>query len=260
MTTTALDHIVDIPSATKALVVAARSQGVAEWVKKVQSDWTSYIYIVTTDTNPNATLRVPANNGNEAMRCLSFIIDNYDSLPDFIAFRHGHEKSWHQEADAADEVNYLNLTTVRSRGYQNFYCVKDMCEQHVYLAAMQREKEASDGGTNKRLSARAGPEVNDAIYDHWLSWFDGAPMPEHITAACCAQFVVTKEAVYTRPKEKYIQWRQWLLATPLDSYLSGATLEYLWHIIFGMPPVVCESGDDCKCNVYTGPLQGNCGS
>lgn len=187
ITTTALDHLVDIPNATKALVVVTRSEDAADWVKKVRSDWTPYLYIVTTDTNPNATLHVPANNGNETMRYLSFIIDTYDSLPDFIAFRHGHEQSWHQESDAADEVNYLNLTTVRSRGYQNFYCVNDMCKQHVYLAAMQREKEASDGATSKRLSARAGPEVNDAMYDHWLSWFDGIPMPEHITAACCAQ-------------------------------------------------------------------------
>ena len=106
-------------------------------MEDVHPDWIQYPYLVTEDTDPNSTLTVPANKGNEAMRYLSFIIDNYDSLPDIIAF---HEYAWHQSFGSAAEVNNLNLTTVRFRGYQNFKCdaVPSGCDEHILLADKQR--------------------------------------------------------------------------------------------------------------------------
>lgn len=254
-----LDQIIDVPKESKALVVAARSREVIQWMEDVQPDWIQYPYIVTEDTNPNSTLSVPANNGNEAMRYLSFIIDNYDSLPDIIAFRHGHNTTWHQRFDSAAEINNLNLTTVRSRGYQNFNCeVRNYgCDQHIYLADKQRAENTNVNEANKLLSDRSEPEVDEAIYKLWDPWF-GIPLPEDVTAACCAQFVVTKTAVYTRTKQKYIEFRQWLLATSMESHQSGMVLERLWHVIFGMPPVSCEPNEQCYCSTYTSPLIESC--
>ncbi|CAD6577455.1 MAG: hypothetical protein ASARMPRED_008287 [Alectoria sarmentosa] len=187
ITQSALDHVVDVSKETRALVVVARTHDVTHWMDKVHSDWDQYTYLVSEDTNPNDTLHVPANVGNEAMRYLSFLIDRYDSLPDIIAFRHGHENSWHQTFDSAAEVNNLNLTTIRLRRYQNFQC-GDSCSQHIYLAETQRNEKRK-----KLLSTRSDPPVDAAIYEHWNSWF-GVPMPEDVAAACCAQFVVTKAA------------------------------------------------------------------
>ena len=253
ITQSALDHVVDVSKETRALVVVARTHDVTHWMDKVHSDWDQYTYLVSEDTNPNDTLHVPANVGNEAMRYLSFLIDRYDSLPDIIAFRHGHENSWHQTFDSAAEVNNLNLTTIRLRRYQNFQC-GDSCSQHIYLAETQRNEKRK-----KLLSTRSDPPVDAAIYEHWNSWF-GVPMPEDVAAACCAQFVVTKAAVYRWPREKYIEWRQWLLVTSLNDHHSGMVFERLWHVIFGMPPVQCESEDQCLCNVYTSPLVTDCPS
>lgn len=242
-----------------ALVLVARNHDSIQWMEDVHSEeWTRYTYIASEDTNPNNTLHVPANKGNEVMRYLSFIIDNYDSLPNIIAFRHGHEHAWHQEFDSAAQINNLNLTTVRSRRYQNFDCVFGR-EQHMYLAETQRKENASDSTIKKSLSTRSDPPVNAAIYEYWDAFF-GTPMPEDLTASCCAQFVVVKEAVYSRPKEKHMQWRQWLLATNLENHHSGMVFERLWHVIFGMPPVLCPADHDCPCNVYTGPLAQHCPS
>ncbi|CAF9908058.1 hypothetical protein IMSHALPRED_006569 [Imshaugia aleurites] len=253
-----LDQIVDIPKETKALVVSARSHDVVQWMKDVHEDWIQYPYIVTEDTNPSSTLSVPANNGNEAMRYFSFIIDNYDSLPDIIAFRHGHNTAWHQASDSAAEINHLNLATVRSRGYQNFNCIMGFgCDQHIYLAEKQRAENESTNEPSKLLSTRSEPPVDEAIYDNWDAWF-GVPMPEDVAAACCAQFVVTKEAVYQRTKEKYVEYRQWLLSTDLGNSHSGMVFERLWHVVFGMPPVMCMSNEQCYCDAYTSPLSGTC--
>ncbi|CAD6585711.1 MAG: hypothetical protein ASARMPREDX12_002099 [Alectoria sarmentosa] len=180
ITQSALDHFVNVSKETRALVVVARTYNVTHWMDKVHSDWDQYTYLVSEDTSPNDTLHVPANVGNEAMRYLSFLIDRYDSLPDIIAFRHGHENSWHQTFDSAAEVNNLNLTTIRLRRYQNFQC-GDSCSQHIYLAETQRNEERK-----KLLSTRSDPPVDAAIYEHWNSWF-GVPMPEDVAAACCAQ-------------------------------------------------------------------------
>ena len=256
----ALEHVVDVPEVRKALVVVARSRDEARWMEQVPEDWVQYLYLIDEDTNPNHTLSVPANKGNEAMRYLSFIIDNYDSLPDIMAFRHGHENAWHQSFDSAAEVNNLNLTTVRSRGYQNFNCeARSGCDEGILLADMQRAENASIGVTSRSLSRRSDPPVNAAIYEYWDEWF-GVPMPEELTSACCAQFIVAKEAVWHQSKQKYIEFRQWLMTSDLPDRHSGMVFEKIWHVIFGMPPAHCEAVDQCYCNVYTGPLTRDCPS
>lgn len=255
---TSLDQIVDIPKQSKALVVAARSRETIQWMEDVEPDWIRYPYILSENDNPNSTLSVPANNGNEAMRYLTFIIDNYDFLPDFIAFRHGHGSAWHQRFDSAIEINNLNLTTVRMRGYQNFNCEGSWgCDEHINLAEKQRKENAANSQAKRLLSARSFPEVDAAIYENWDTWF-GVPMPEDLTGPCCAQFAVTKEAVYRRTKEKYVEWRQWLLVNPLTAFHAGVVFERLWHVIFGMPAVLCQEDQQCWCSTFNDPLTESC--
>lgn len=256
VTQNSLGQIVDIPKLKKALVVSGRSRDEIGWMDDVHEDWIRYPYLITEELTPNSTLTVPANKGNEAMRYLSFIIDNYDSLPDIIAFRHGHKESWHQRFDSATEVNNLNLTTIHLRRYQNFKCA-DTCEYHIYLADRQRAENASKDETDKLISTRSQPEVHEAMYQNWDAWF-GVPMPEDVNSACCAQFVVVKEAVYTRTKEKYMEWLHWLLHTGLEDRLSGMVFERLWHFILGTAPVDCESAERCFCNIYNAPLTPEC--
>ena len=186
------------------------------------------------------------NKGNEAMRYLSFIIDHYDNLPDIIAFRHGHKESWNQRADAPAEVNNLNLTAVRQRGYQNFRCT-------LFDGRLNHECPALGEDIPEDYWESVEPELATTFTDIWDAWFGGA-RPEYLMTACCAQFVVTRESVMSRSKEKYIEYRQWLIDTELEDYFSGRVLERTWHIIFGKPPVWCEREEDCDCQIYTGPL------
>lgn len=245
----------------KALVVVTRSQEASRWMNDVDPSWTKYIYIVTEDalpsnSNSNITLSVPVNKGNEAMRYLSFIIDHYDNLPNIIAFRHGHLETWHQHANATSEVNYLNLTTVRQRGYQSFRCtLHDGLSNHDCPAEGETHVEDND----KSYWDSVEPELTKTYGDLWDAWFGGT-RPEYLMAACCAQFVVTRESVMRRSKEKYMEYRQWLIETELEDYFSGRVFERSWHVVFGKGAVSCEKEEECFCQVYTGPLGCNGGA
>ena len=237
----------------KALVVVSETQKEYRWMNKVDPTWTKYIYLVTEDSlNPssNTTLSVPVNKGNEAMRYLSFIIDRYDNLPSIIAFRHGHDKSWHQHLDAATEVNHLNLTTIRERGYQNFRCTLfDGVHKHD-CPYDQKDHLLHDG---KPYWEGVDPVTRDTFADIWDAWF-GGPRPEYLMSACCAQFIVTRESVLRRSRDKYMEYRQFLIDTELHDYHAGRIFEKTWHVVFGMPPVSCETEEECMCDVYTAPL------
>lgn len=62
-------------------------------------------------------------------------------------------------------------------------------------------------------------------------------MPEFVGAACCAQFAVSKEQVFLRPRDDYIKIRQWIIDTEKSDAMSGRVMEFLWHVIFGKESV-----------------------
>lgn len=238
----------------KALVVVTETLKDCLWMDNVDPTWTKYIYLVTEDSlNPpssDITLSVPVNKGNEAMRYLSFIIDHYRNLPSIIAFRHGHDKSWHQQLHSAAEVNHLNLTTMRERGYQNFRCTLN---DGVYTHDCPDDQKDHLLHNGKPYWEGVDSETKDTYADIWDAWF-GGPRPEYLMSACCAQFVVTRESVLKRSREKYMEYRQFLIDTDLHDYHAGRIFEKTWHVVFGMPPVSCETEEECMCEVYTAPL------
>jgi hypothetical protein len=80
--------------------------------------------------------------------------------------------------------------------------------------------------------------------------FPGEPLPSTVGVACCAQFAVTRDRIRARPVTDYQHYRQWLLDTSLEDYVSGRVLEYSWHIIFGKPAVYCPNAKECYCNTF----------
>lgn len=166
------------------------------------------------------------------MAYLTYIIDNYHSLPSTLAFLHSHRSgflsAWHTDTPLhsnIDALNSLQLAFVQKMGYVNLRCNWNPgCEPaHRY---------------NKHVT----PEV-------WRSVFAGASMsqfsqkgnksytPEQVGSACCAQFAVSRERVLQRPKKDYEGFRRWVLETEKSDAMSGRVMEFLWHVIFGMDAV-----------------------
>ncbi|RDL33835.1 uncharacterized protein BP5553_08203 [Venustampulla echinocandica] len=91
------------PHLSRSLVVASTTSSNLTWLAPAlaKSHWTPKVYVTDSANTP---LTVPVNKGNEAMTYLTYIIDNYDALPDIIFFHHDHSQDWHQLFSSAYEL------------------------------------------------------------------------------------------------------------------------------------------------------------
>lgn len=162
------------------------------------------------------------------MAYLTYIIDNYASLPSTMAFVHPHRSgflsAWHTDTPLhsnVDALKSLRIPFVQQNGYVNLRCNWNPgC----------RQKHTK----NAHVTA-----------DVWREIFTGTStdnsgshkVPARVGAACCAQFAVSRARVTERPLSDYDHFRQWIIDTDKVDAKSGRVLEFLWHIIFGMQAV-----------------------
>ena len=188
--------------------------------------WQNAIYTVNPSSSLNTTLTTPQNKGHEAMAYLTYIIDNYASLPATIAFIHPHRSgflsAWHTDTPLhsnVDALKSLQIPFVQRNGYANLRCNWNPgC----------REKH--------RKNAHVTGEKWRAIF-HGTSTGNSEDASFQVGAACCAQFAVSRSQVLERPLTDYEHFRHWILDTDLPDAKSGRVFEFLWHIIFGMEAV-----------------------
>ncbi|KAL0256163.1 hypothetical protein SLS55_008555 [Diplodia seriata] len=189
--------------------------------------WKNAIYVVD---NQSAPLHTPINKGREATPYLTYIIEHYHDLPKTLLFLHSHESGypggWHTDTPAHSNVwsvENLNLDYVHQAGYVNLRCTHiPGCPDEI-----QPFRDPFDASRAKEIHMPAA----------WQALFGNPDVPHVIGAACCAQFAVSRDRVLKRPLDDYVHFRDWVLDTPLEDDLSGRILEYLWHVIFGKPPV-----------------------
>ena len=79
---------------TKSLIVAAMKGEDTSWLDEFFSDWDRNVYVMN---DPTAKLTVAKNKGRESMAYLTFLIDNYHDLPEFMVFLHSLRYQWHNE-------------------------------------------------------------------------------------------------------------------------------------------------------------------
>ena len=180
--------------------------------------------------NPNATVHTPINKGREANAYLTYIVNNYDRLPDTIVFLHSHRngypKAWHNDADEYDNVRSirdLQIDFVQQQGYANLRCIGiPGCPDEI--------QPFRDPPEEHRASEHALPEA-------WRYMFGKVDIPPVLGTACCSQFAVSRKQIFARPKSDYSRYLKWLMHTDLDDAVSGRVFEYLWHVIFGRDAV-----------------------
>ena len=78
----------------KALVVASLAGDDTSWLDEHLADWERYVYVVD---DAGANLTVPRNKGRESNAYLTFLIDHYANLPDYMVFLHALRYQWHNE-------------------------------------------------------------------------------------------------------------------------------------------------------------------
>ncbi|KAL4864512.1 hypothetical protein BDV12DRAFT_176054 [Aspergillus spectabilis] len=220
----------------KSMVVASMKSDDVSWLHKFFPDWHKNIYVVD---NKKAALTVKRNKGRESMVYLTYIIDNYDNLPDSILFIHSQRYQWHNDDPYYDGVPMLRnfqLPYLEKQGYVNLRCVWVLgCPDEIHpLSDTHRE------------AVHAGEYFKHGFMD----LFPGVEVPEAVGVSCCAQFGVTSWKIRERPKSDYVRYRKWLSETDLTDDLSGRIMEYTWHMIFGKDAIHCPSAEECYCKVF----------
>jgi hypothetical protein len=222
----------------KELVVASMAGDDVSWLEEFFDTWKRNVYIVN---NASAPLTVPINKGREAMPFLTYIITRYNTLPDVSIFIHSLRYQWHNEDpmyDGLPVLKRLRLSHVKSRGFVALRCSWTMgCPAELH--PLHPSTKSDDRSQNERAYA--------AAFRHF---FPEDEVPEVVGAHCSSQFAVSRSRIRARPQEFYQQVRKWVLDTELGDQISGRVMEYMWHIIFGMPAVDCQEAGECFCQTF----------
>ena len=220
--------------------------------------------------NPNAENKVPKNKGREAMVSrwtlqpllyirrlgraglmrmsrqvyLTYMIDNYNNLPDTVVFIHAHRHAWHNNnlvmQDGLAMLKRLNHDRVARMGYMNVRCHHEPgCPDWIHM-----DRPGGD------FDFYSKPEEIYWRKSIWDELHPGAPVPQTLSGVCCAQFALSGERIRQVPIERLLHYRQWLLQTAMDDSFSGRIFEYIWHYIFTGHEVYCPAQNTCYCDGY----------
>lgn len=223
------------------IIVSAHFKENLDWLKKVP-------YKVIVCDKPGAdpmnfekdsSCSIDVNIGREVSSFLKYIIENYDNLPNRIAFIHGHEEAWHQSypggilkaiKDAKPELDFVNL--------------------NVYFQMNVENKESPDSVNTKNgdnAEYNQQPVVFAEMERIWSDLIEPIvkyPLPKYIRFMCCAQFIVTKKALYRIKRDEYKKLYEYVMSgdgTPHNDWLRGVIIEYIWHTMFtGVNNDICD--------------------
>jgi len=163
------------------------------------------------DPPPNYVI---PNRGLEASSYFKYIIENYDSLPDFVAFIHGHETDKHQFHDAPllDVIEHANI------------------EEHEFISLNNLMRVYHFVDEDPRFMS---------IETYWdIFGFPSEMKPPRLyplVIPICAQFIVSKKRILRHPKESYERWFNLVMNEKESRNYYPLFLECVWHIIFGEP-------------------------
>ena len=151
------------------------------------------------------------NRGNESSSYIRYIIDNWDSLPDYVAFIHGHETSHHQKhkehmlmlIDRAQRSGFVTLNGMWL-GEPSPSCVKS--DYYLQIAKYWY------------------------LFEPYIEKYPNKPL---FTDAC-GQFIVSKDEITKYPLKAWQTWYEALIHPDTHQEL-GFVFEYTWHYIFGQP-------------------------
>jgi len=191
-------------------IVVSRYKKNVDWVYKIKNV-NILVYDKETPENP---YNVPVNKGNEASVYLKYIIDHYETLPDYTFFMHDEEYAWHHSGSIIDKYNEAVTSS------KLFYNINDKCV--------------------------LGNILNDKLIEPILIWYNTYienyipknKIPNNWTEGHrgSAQFLVHKSLITNLPKQFYIDLYIWIINTKMSNFISGRFLEWTWHIFWDIYP------------------------
>lgn len=142
------------------------------------------------------------NIGIEVSAYLAFIITRYNDLPEYTAFIHGHETTYHQQG----ERNFLDMIRTANIKKYDFIPLNNMWRTMISESCLNEK--------TKELSEKIG------VF-----------FPELIIFEMGSQFITSKKAILSRPRLFYEYLMNFTMNEP-SSIDMGLLFEPLWHCIF----------------------------
>lgn len=197
----------------RQLIVAKYDEDVS-WLKGLPAGMDVAVY----QSKDPKGLHFVDNYGNEASKYLSYILDNYDDLPDFMTFVQAGRQDWHDPLPKDTTLAHWRWDTAAERGGMAYLptaapcLVEDTVELPVAQALdaaeeVQRQRPQCNGVTEHH------PKQMTTLLEVWEDVFEqelGA-MPHRWVSTCCAQFEVTREAVRRHPESFYRKLFDWVM-------------------------------------------------
>jgi hypothetical protein len=164
------------------------------------------------DLSPFVPKYIIPNKGKESSAYIKYIVENYENLPDHVAFIHGHETAYHQCHDRP----LLEVIAGAQREIHDFISLNNYFRLYHFL-------DETDNWMK--------------IETYWnLFGFKEKDKPVYgcrLEAPMGAQFIVSREAIRRYPKQDWNRWYNLVMNEGTDYF--PLFLENIWHIIFGQP-------------------------
>lgn len=158
---------------------------------------------------------VVPNKGHETTAYFRYIIENYDSLPERIAFIHGHEHSWHQmhTRPLLEVIESANIQKYDYIPLNNFFRYYGFQDEYTGV-----------------------PETPYFKFKTFWNFLKFPPIPDGATflLAPSSQYIVSSRLIRKIPKETWAAWYQVILdSEPADTRTWPVFFDYVQHVIFG---------------------------
>lgn len=149
------------------------------------------------------------NKAQEVPAYLKYIIDNYNNLPEYSIFVHGHLNSLHQRSNIIETINTIEL----------------------------KDKIINLNRPDWIVDLKSGDDFHDRkfswIEDNWLDLTKNKiPIPNRLKFPACAQFAIHKSCIERLPLEFWQNLFNWCEKTELENYISSRIFEYIWYYLF----------------------------
>ena len=147
-------------------------------------------------------------------------MDYYDVLPRSVVFLHSHRYAYHQE-----DLLILLRRLDTGRDWDEEYC-------NINHAVWGYGEDPSRSYFNSQWSSWLGSHLGVG---------GSAPPPHPVLERCCAQFIVGRSRILSRPLSFYEEALGRMYdAEPHpseESRRAGLLMEWVWHMVFGEGPV-----------------------
>jgi hypothetical protein len=203
------------------IVMPKMSQEDVNWLLDLHKDmpFRPFIYSMEALVEPGC-LTPRSRRGRETSAYLSYILDNYDALPEISIFVHSKDVQWHNDilgTKSADTIKALRFEHISGTGFVNLRCSLDPgCPVGVH--PLDPTDTDIRNGDTRAFFAQIYMDLFGVTREE---------VPRHIGNVCCAQSAVTRARILQRPKSDYERMLQWVESSTETEFGIGWVFEKL---------------------------------